>query len=291
MNSFGSFKVGIMITTRNRLGELQRTGEALKELEPQPDAYCFTADGCEDETANWLREEFPSANLFVNDPGLGSVVSRDRMLRSANMDLVLALDDDSFPLEIDAIERLRKFHQAYPDVAVSTFPQKTEEYPESLKKDEFESLGETSSFPNSGACFRADIYRELPGFPACFYHAYEEPDYALQCQAAGYRVYHTNCITIRHRFTWIERNEIRTHHRHARNEVWSAIMRCPFPQLPLVVGYRIVSQLRYALRRGPRWVVREPVWCWDMLRGLPSVWQGRQPVAWRYYKKWMRGFS
>ena len=36
-------------------------------------------------------------------------------------------------------------------------------------------------------------------------------------------------ITIRHHYSGQARDEIRIHHRHARNELWSTVMRCPFP--------------------------------------------------------------
>ena len=58
---------------------------------------------------------------------------------------------------------------------------------------------------------------------------YQEPDYALQCVAAGYHVLFSPVITIRHHYSGHGRDEICVHHRHARNEFWSTLMRCPFP--------------------------------------------------------------
>ncbi len=58
------------------------------------------------------------------------------------------------------------------------------------------------------------------------------------------------------------RSELRTpiHHRHARNEMWSVWLRCPFPQFLALAAYRVFAQLRYARKRGAGWVIREPLW-------------------------------
>ena len=112
--------VSIMITTRNRAADLRRTLQVLRQLNPAPLEILITADGCTDETvqmleaetlkpeilehrntetrsiepADWLKAKMGRVRLIVNKTGLGSVASRDRMMREARGDLVLALDDD-----------------------------------------------------------------------------------------------------------------------------------------------------------------------------------------------------
>jgi len=146
----------------------------------------------------------------------------------------------------------------------------------------------TRSFANSGAVLRRSVYLQLPGFEPKFFHMYEEPDYALQCVAAGYEVLFTPLITIRHHYSGAARSEMRNHHRHSRNECWSTMMRCPMPQMPLLVLYRILSQLAYAAKRGPGWVVREPVWWWQALGGIKYCFRKRRPISWPQYKKWLK---
>ena len=167
--------------------------------------------------------------MFVNQIGLGSVASRDRMMREARGDLVLALDDDSYPEQLDCIARIVPLFEQRPKLAVLHFPQRTDEYPETLAQTDFGPEHLTRSFANSGAVLRRSTYLQLPGFESRFFHMYEEPDYALQCVAAGYDVLFSPVITIRHHYSGQARDEMRIHHRHARNELWSTLMRCPFP--------------------------------------------------------------
>jgi GT2 family glycosyltransferase len=135
---------------------------------------------------------------------------------------------------------------------------------------------------------RRSIYLQLPGFESRFFHMYEEPDYGLQCVAAGYDVLFSPVITIRHLYSSQARDEIRIHHRHARNEFWSTLIRCPLPFALGILAWRAFSQFRYACKRGLAWVVREPVWWWHSLSGIPYCLRRRRPVSWANYKRWLQ---
>jgi hypothetical protein len=50
-------------------------------------------------------------------------------------------------------------------------------------------------------------------------NTYEEPDYALQCVAATYRVMFIPIVTIHHHYSGAVRSEMPNHRRHARNEL------------------------------------------------------------------------
>jgi GT2 family glycosyltransferase len=280
--------VSVMITTKNRAEDLRRTCGALKRLDPTPREILITADGCTDGTVRFVHSELPDAKLIVNTQGRGSVASRDRMLREASGNLVFSLDDDSYPDQKDCLARIAPVFERSPRLAVMHFPQRSDEFPETLSKKEFGPPHLTRSFPNSGAVFRRSVYLDLHGFEPRFFHMYEEPDYALQCVAAGYEVAFNPVVSIRHHYSPRERNEIRIHHRHARNELWSTLMRCPFPYVTGLILYRVFSQYRYACKRGPEWVIREPLWWWQAMPGVPYCLGKRNPIPWKLYRKWLQ---
>jgi GT2 family glycosyltransferase len=235
-----------------------------------------------------VKAELPGAKLIVNETGRGSVASRDRMMREAGGDLVLALDDDSYPEQADCLARIATLFEQNPKLAVAHFPQRTDEYPETLAQTDFGATRLTRSFANSGAVLRRSTYLELPGFEPKFFHMYEEPDYALQCVAAGKEVLFTPLITIRHHYSGATRSELRNHHRHSRNELWSVWLRCPFPYCLGLAAWRIFSQFRYACKRGTSWVIREPAWWWQAVGGVKYCLHNRRPVSWPQYKRWLR---
>jgi len=276
-----------MITTRERIVDLRRTCHVLQRLNPAPLEALITIDGFTEDVHEAVKAELQEARVFVNQIGLGSVASRDRMMREARGDLVLALDDDSYPEQLDCIAHIIPLFAQRPKLAVLHFPQRTDEYPETLGQTDFGAEHRTRSFANSGAVLRRSTYLQLPGFEPRFFHMYEEPDYALQCVAAGYEVLFSPVITIRHHYSSQARNEMRVHHRHARNELWSTLMRCPFPFAFGMVAGRIFSQFRYACKRGWSWVIREPTWWCQALCGIPSCLRKRTPVSWASYKRWL----
>jgi GT2 family glycosyltransferase len=279
--------ISVMITTKNRVFDLRRTCCALRQLKPSPLEVLITIDGSTENVIEAVNAELPQARVFVNQIGLGSVASRDRMLREARGDLVLALDDDSYPGQLDCITRIVPFFEQRPKLAVLHFPQRTDEYPETLSQTEFGPEHLTRSFANSGAVLRRSTYLQLPGFEPRFFHMYEEPDYAMQCVAAGYDVLFSPMVTIRHHYSGQARDEMRVHHRHARNELWSTVMRCPLPFAVGIAAWRIFSQFRYACKRGWSWVIREPNWWWQALSGIPYCLRKRTPVSWAGYKRWL----
>src|SRR5450756_1356353 len=101
-------KISVMITTHNRLSDLQRTLAVLAQLDPAPLEVLITADGCTDGTEEFVQTEYPEAKLIINSFGRGSVASRDRMMREASGDLVLSLDDDSYPEQANCLDQIAR---------------------------------------------------------------------------------------------------------------------------------------------------------------------------------------
>jgi len=282
--------VAITITTHNRLKELRHTCEVIAQLDPQPSELIICADGCTDGTVDFVRTQVPHAKLIIHQPGLGSIPSRNQMIRETNADIALSLDDDSHPIETDALAKIARLFAEQPRLAVASFPQRTDEFPETLTCNDFGSARSLPSFANSAAALRRETFLQLGGYPDFFSHSYEEPDYALRSLAAGWEVRFEPVITIRHLWTPAQRSEIRVHHRHARNECWSVLMRCPWLQLPAVLAFRIIRQFGYAMRRGAAWAVREPQWWLAFFAGIPKALAHRKAVTWLAYLQWMKLF-
>ncbi|MGA3172457.1 MAG: glycosyltransferase family A protein [Chthoniobacteraceae bacterium] len=278
----------ISIATHNRLSEMRRTLGVIAALSPPPDELLVCADGCDDGTAQYVREQFPSATIIEHAQSQGSIRSRIELIRAAKSDIVISLDDDSYPGDPAFIARVRDLFATHPHIAVASYPQRSDEHPETLTLPDFGPPRYVANYVNAAAAFRRAVYMQLEGWPPQFEHSYDETDYTLQCLAAGHAVYFDTSASIRHHFTQLKRNEIRNHHRHARNEQWCAWRRCPFPGVLAVSAYRALSQLNYARKRGLAWLIREPAWWWMALRGLPAALRTRHPVPSRIYWQWMR---
>jgi GT2 family glycosyltransferase len=256
-------------------------------LDPQPAELLITADGCTDGTVEFVQGNYPETRLTVNERPIGSSGSRDAMFRMAASDIVLILDDDSYPIETDFLARLPRLFAERSHLAVASFPQRTDEFPESLNAVDFGPSQFTGTYVNCASAIRRAVFIELGGYPAKFRIAYDEPDFALRCVSAGWQVRYETKLTIRHHYSGAMRNELRMHHTHARNELWSVLMRCPASQLFAVALFRIARQFGYAWKRGPGWTVREPHWWLQALMGVPHCLGARRPVPWKKYRAWM----
>lgn len=282
-----SASVGICIATHNRREDLTRTLREIARLVPPPAEIIIAADGCRDGTPEFVAKEYPAIRLITHTEARGSISSRNEMAAVCTSDIFLSLDDDSYPIEADFISRVASLFDENPALAIASFPQRTDEFPATLTQSDFGGSHFTGTYANSGAAIRRAVFARLGGYPDFFRHAYEEPDFTLRCCAVGWQARHETSLTIRHHFTSVQRDEVRTHHRHARNELWSVLMRCPAAALFPVALFRAVRQAGYAASRGPKWVVREPQWWCQFLAGAARALAARHPLPWRKYRAWM----
>ena len=279
----------VMITTRNRLSDLEVTCRNIKNWDPQPDEVIICADGCTDNTNEFIKSEFPEFILISNEQSLGSVGSRDRILRMAQGKFVICLDDDSYPLDFQFLKYVKRSLDEHPEAGVITFSELRNDGLFSEPTKTPESPGKyVSAYPNCAAAMRRELYLKLPGFPSFFNHMYEEPDYALQCYSANFCVWFEPSIIVRHYTSAVGRQPVRRHHQNARNELWSVWLRCPLPWLIPVSIFRIVRQFQYACKEGLDWAIQEPVWWWTALIGIHHCIQNREPVPWSIYYEWMK---
>lgn len=280
--------IGICIATHNRRADLTRTLREIARLDPQPAEILVTADGCTDGTPEFVAKEYPAIRLITHAESRGSIPSRNELASVCTSDIFLSLDDDSYPIETDFIPRVARMFAENPALAIASFPQRTDEYPATLEQTDFGPSSFTGSYANSGAAIRRAVFLGLGGYPDFFRHSYEEPDFALRCCAAGWQARRETSLTIRHHFTSAQRDEMRNHQRHARNELWSVVMHCPAPQLFAVALFRGVRQSGYAAHRGFSWLVREPQWWWQCVAGMARCHAVRRPIPWKKYRAWMQ---
>lgn len=279
--------VSIAIASLNRREDLRETLWQLQTLQPPPREILVCLDGCTDGSAEMLRE-FPSTIVIENSRPSGSVYSRDKLFRMARGDLIVSLDDDSFPLQRDFIARLSKLADELPEVGVFAFEEVRAEgrddRPFAIPTKEVY----VASYPNCAGAIRARLYGDAASYPVFFFHMYEEPDFCLQAYASGYGVLHVPSVKILHRYSHVGRDMIGTHHKHARNELLSVLMRCPLPHVFWLAAYRIVRQLVFAASKGPTWVLREPIWWWQAIKMSRQALKHRKAVPWNIYWGWVR---
>jgi GT2 family glycosyltransferase len=275
--------VSFMIATHNRVGELEKTLVSCFEQDWPAIEVIVVDDASADGTSERVASQYPRVKLIRHEKNRGSIASRNEILRLAKGKYIIGLDDDSRFITPDGCRRVVERLEAEPDLGIISFEAIGPENPATMSA-EGRQCGEwhCSSFAACGVAIRKSMLEKTGAFVEYFYHAYEEPDLCIRAWDAGYRVLQWNNAVVYHEFSALNRNEQRTHRRHARNEACSAFMRSPWQvAIPLALG-RLFRQFRYALRRG--WAWKEPrVWA-ETIWFLPSAFMHRSPVSSRALK-------
>ena len=277
------FQVTFMITTHNRVSELLKTLPSCLAQTGITSEIIVVDDCSTDETYSTIRAKFPSVNIVRNERNRGSIASRNDILKRASGKYIIALDDDSRFLENDSCARIVERMESDPELGIVAFQVIGPENPKSLIPGH-QLAGESActSFVNCGAAIRRSMLAMTGLFEDLFFHAYEEPDLAIRVMDAGFRIVQCNQFVVYHEFSGLNRNEQRTHHRHARNEALSAAMRYPWYLVLPAMFMKLAGQARYAARR--KWLLREPLVWWDVVRHLPAALFRRRPVGWTTIK-------
>lgn len=279
--------VSIAITTLNRESDLKETLLALTKLDPAPLEILVCLDGCTDKSRETLAE-FAQVRVIEHERPRGSVVSRDELFRKAKGDLIVSLDDDSHPVQPDFVLRLQALAIDHPEAGVFSFQEIRPEGRDDRPFGTHKSISFVASYANCAGAIRSSLYGKSASYPHAFFHMYEEPDFCLQIYANGYGVLFSPSIQILHRYTHVGRNMIGRHHLHARNELWSVLMRCPMPYALWVCAYRIGRQFVFAASMGWRFLINEPRWWLEAVSNVRKPLAQRRPVAWCVYWQWMR---
>jgi FkbM family methyltransferase len=278
----------VVIPSHNRCDDLRLTCQEIDKFTPAPNEIIICLDGCSDGSKEMLTREFPNYRVLENAVQEGSIPSRDRAFRIVKSDLILTLDDDSYPTDPAFMEKVRAIVEQHPEAGAITFPEVRNDGRAANPRRTETSRGHyVRDFSDCAGVIARHLYGRAAEYPLFLKHAYGEPDFCLQLYAAGYAVWFEPSLTIRHRFTPKERNMMTRHRLNARNELWSVIMRCPFPDIVFLLPFRVLRQFVFAVSQGFSWWIREPLWWWRAIIGIPACLRHRKPVRWRAYREWL----
>jgi GT2 family glycosyltransferase len=285
----GRKTAAVVIASYNRCKDLARTCTELRKLDPPADEIIICLDGCTDSSREMLCSDFPECRVIENATCQGSIPSRDRAFRLVKSDLIITLDDDSYPMDSAFVMKVIKLADAHPEAGAFTFPEVWNDGSSPGPNLTPQSPAHyTRTFPNCSGVIQRALYGKRAQYPTFFSHMHEEPDFCLQLYGAGYAVWFEPSLTVRHHFTASQRNMLQQHLLNARNELWSVLMRCPFPHVCVVAPLRVLRQFIFAFGQGWNWWRHEPKWWWRALNGIPLCLRNRQPVSWNTYIRWIR---
>jgi hypothetical protein len=267
--------VSAIILAFNRADDVEHTLDRLAE---EPVHEVIVVDSGEDDTAERVRAR--GGNVHVVQTGDIGAAARNLGAEAAQGELLLMLDDDSYPLpgcvhtlrqafardqrlglaaglvlEVDRDGRV-----VYAD-EVGTFDwflragHKGPAPPEGIP---------TYFFPEGGCLVRRDAFLEVGGFFAPYFFTVSEVDVATRLIGRGWDVRYFPAAKFEHRKAPGGRASERTMRLRVRNQLWYFWLRFPAAM---------------AARRIPAYLVFDLIEC--TYRGVPRAWTSAIAEAWR----------
>ncbi len=108
--------VTIGILSFNRRDEVRHTLQRIAEQTYEPVEVLVVDNASSDGTAAMVREEFPDTRVIALEENVGEE-AKNPMLRGARGDIVVILDDDSYPAA-DAVGRIVEHFTRDPNMSL-----------------------------------------------------------------------------------------------------------------------------------------------------------------------------
>lgn len=191
--------VSVVIPTFNRIESLVRTISAVKNCHPAPDEIIVHVDAGDNRSADAVLSVHSDIRVIKSSITLGPGGSRNRLLDAAQNEIVVSLDDDSFPIDDDffaAVERSAAENSAAAVIAMNIIHDDEPMITRSRHSQE------VVDFVGCGCMYRKSIFFETGGYvPIQPAYGMEEADLSLQLFDIGWSIVHDADLRVRHATT------------------------------------------------------------------------------------------
>lgn len=244
----------ILITTKNRVIDLAFTLRKIKHLLDRKDVVCIICDdGSTDETASFLKMNYPNIKLIQNQKSQGLIYSRNRLLHLTTTEFALSLDDDLHFITQNPLEIICNFFSKNPDVGVLGFRIFWSKL-EPISTATQEQSTPMQSFAGGAHAFRMEAWRDIPDYPAWFVFYGEEEFASFNLFKKNWKIYYLPEVLVHHRVDIKSRKNnqdytIRT--RRALRAGWYLfLMFYPINTIPRKMGYSLWMQFKLKVFKG-----------------------------------------
>lgn len=254
--------VTAMVTGYRRTEDLIKTLHILRSCDPAPAEIIVHVDGGQRETASAVERACSGVAVLLNDSQVGPGGGRNKMIAAASHDIVASFDDDSYPIDRDYFDRVRRAFQEFP--AAWVVDAQVFHLNEAIEPDN--TAAEWVSDFSGGACaYRRERYLQVGGYlPLPTAYGMEEVDFGLRIHALGGRVLRSGRLRVFH-------NTDLSHH--ADPEITSAsivnlalLAYLRYPVSMWAVGAaQCANRIQWLFRHGRRRGV------WRGLRSIPAA--------------------
>lgn len=276
--------VTVIIPTFNRPDDLRQTLLMLGKCDPQPQETIVHIDSGDQVSQPMLEAEFPSVLVLKSNQRQGPGGGRNRLINHASNEVVVSLDDDSWPLDTSFFRTAADLMLQSPNVAViackiveadeqSSLQIPTPEHRGDLKP----STTDSASFVGCGCIYRRSHFQQVDGYlRLAEAYGMEENDLALQLLDQGYDLQLCDDLVVFHNC------DRQTHHAEPkingaqiRNAALLAFLRYPVALWPFGL-IQVLNRVRFSVKQRRfagilRGLATIPMACWSHRKKRASV--------------------
>ncbi len=226
-------RVGIVMITHNRVGELLQSLDALTRLPERP-RIVMVDNASTDGTAEAVAARFPAVEILRSGENLGAA-GRNLGVARLPTPFVAFSDDDTW-WEPGSLRRAADLLEAHPRVAVLTARILVNDREASVcRLLEHSPLPSEPGFPGiplagflaGASVVRRSAFVDVGGFDRRFFVGGEEEVLGLDLLARGWQLRYIPELTLHHAPS-THRDVVIRHRTAVRNALWSAWLRRPF---------------------------------------------------------------
>lgn len=273
------------ITTNNRGFILPKAIASALGQGHRPTSVAVLDDGSTDATPA-VQAQFPGVQWIRHERPVGYRASRNELMRQPGAEFYVSLDDDAWFLHDDEIALAVARMRANPKLGAIAFDILSPDRPDAVERT---APRPAAIFIGCGHLLRltavaaAGYYADTPGV-----YGSEEKDLSLRLADLGYEIELLPGVHVWHEKAWTDRDWYPLHRSGVCNELYMTLLRCPLPDLLLVLPWKILSFVRYWLRR-PRYFRAGISGLGQFLRHGGSALRHRRPVRRETFWRLTRG--
>lgn len=196
-------------------------------------------------------------------------------------DIIVVLDDDGLLPRTDTLRLVREAFAENPRLGIVSFRIADEEglsqrrhVPRLGGADPLKS-GPVTTYLGGGHAIRTKVFDQVGDFPAPFFYAHEETDFAWRALDAGWEIHYRADLVLQHPRTEASRHAV-YYRNTGRNRVWLAKRHLPAVLVPVYLA----TWAAYTLAQRPP-LTGLAAWWSGFFEGVRRPCPPRRPISWR----------
>jgi len=256
--------VGVVIPTYKRPDMLKATLQKVLECDPQPLEVLVHVDYGDADTGPAIARAFPSVKVVTAQSRQGPGGGRNRLMAESKSDIVVSLDDDSYPIDHDFFKTVVEAFSENPTMGILAMKITHNDEELEPRRVHRETV---SDFVGCGCAYLRAAFTQTNGYvPLQPAYGMEEVDVALQIVDNGYEIILDHDIRIRHATDRAHQVSADIVSAHIKNTLLLAMVRYPRSLIGLAI-LQYFNRVLYSVRRGHIWgvikgVVETPFHIW-----------------------------